>query len=269
MAFMAQVEGEVMAAYLFVDGAYLRERLDHLAQRYFGGQPLPIDYRSLFGAFEKVFYFDCTPPRRGDETEDAFKAREKGAEARFRILRRLPGCHVFLGQTKNQRQKGVDVQLAVQALVHVFRHNTREITVLSGDSDFKPLVDALVLEGAYVTLAYEPRSTARELIDAADAQWVLWPHIVFRYTTDAFRAEHGLPADVARIAYDPRQEWADLGANWLLISEGQCSTGRVCVYREQGGRIGALLCRAPEDDRYYWLMHSRNEDVLQKIAEDI
>jgi hypothetical protein len=28
MAFMAQVEGEVMAAYLFVDGAYLRERLD-------------------------------------------------------------------------------------------------------------------------------------------------------------------------------------------------------------------------------------------------
>jgi uncharacterized LabA/DUF88 family protein len=136
-----------MAPYLFVDGAYLRNLLEQLADRYFEGRSLPINYRSLFSGYEKVFYFDCKPPRRKNESDEAFRTRRENADETFRILRRLPGCHVFLGETKERRQKGVDVELAVQALMHVFRHNTRQLTILSGDLDFKPLINALVLEG--------------------------------------------------------------------------------------------------------------------------
>jgi hypothetical protein len=42
-------------------------------------------------------------------------------------------------------------------------------TLLSGDLDFKPLIDALVQEGMFVTLWYPPRETAKELIAAADS----------------------------------------------------------------------------------------------------
>jgi len=43
-----------------------------------------------------------------------------------------------------------------------------EATLLTGDLDFKPLVDALVYEGMFVTLWYPPATTAKELIAAAD-----------------------------------------------------------------------------------------------------
>jgi hypothetical protein len=118
---------------------------------------------------------------------------------------------------------------------------------------------------AYVTLGYEQRSTARELIDAADAQWVLWPYVFFQCTTDAFRTKHQLPSGHSRRL---PEDWPNLGSDWQQIWEGTCSTGRVCVYELQNGD-GALLCKAPDDDTHLWELHSRNHEVLKKIAEDI
>jgi uncharacterized LabA/DUF88 family protein len=43
-----------------------------------------------------------------------------------------------------------------------------EATLLTGDLDFKPLIDALVQEGMFVTLWYPHGSTSKELIAAAD-----------------------------------------------------------------------------------------------------
>jgi hypothetical protein len=85
-----------MTNYLFVDGAYLRERLEAFGKRYFNGE-FEIDYRKLFGRYEKVFYFDCSPPQRTNEAPEAFNARKEKAEESFTALRRLPGCHVFIG----------------------------------------------------------------------------------------------------------------------------------------------------------------------------
>jgi uncharacterized LabA/DUF88 family protein len=45
-----------------------------------------------------------------------------------------------------------------------------QATLLTGDNDFKPLIDALVQDGLFVTLMYPPDETSRELMQAADAR---------------------------------------------------------------------------------------------------
>ena len=94
-----------MTEYLFVVGGYLRERLSFVAERYCGGDSLDIDYHRLFFGFEKIFYYDCMPPRRKEENENSFQVRSDEAQATFRKLRNFPGCHVFLGDTKQRRQR--------------------------------------------------------------------------------------------------------------------------------------------------------------------
>jgi hypothetical protein len=42
-------------------------------------------------------------------------------------------------------------------------------TLLTGDNDFKPLVDALVQDGMFVTWWFPPEETSRELMQAADS----------------------------------------------------------------------------------------------------
>jgi hypothetical protein len=58
--------------------------------------------------------------------------------------------------------------IAVDMLTHSFRRNMHQATLLTGDLDFKPLIDALVQEGMFVTLWYPPSTTSQELIAAAD-----------------------------------------------------------------------------------------------------
>jgi len=58
-------------------------------------------------------------------------------------------------------------------LTHSFRRNMQEATLLTGDLDFKPLIDTLVHEGMFVNLWYPRGETAKELIAAADRSWTL------------------------------------------------------------------------------------------------
>jgi uncharacterized LabA/DUF88 family protein len=260
-----------MDDYLFVDGGWLRELLDGISKRYFNGVPLEMDYHSLFKDYLKTFYFDCDPVLRKNELTEDHEARVRAAKETFNKVRRLPGCHVFLGHIRGegqrQRQKGVGTQLSVQAMVHVFRHNTRRLTIMTGDPDFKPLIDALVLEGAYVTLASDLRQTSRDLIDAADAHRLLWPGEIFRFTTRAFKAGRNFPEGTSTRLLDHGETWPDLGANWGPIWDGTCSTGRVTVIEETGGDC-ALLCRSRDRDEFLEI-HCRDAEVLKNMGEDL
>ncbi len=262
--------------YLFVDGAYLRERLEGLATRYLQGDRPDIDYRVMFrnlwppevGGPEKVLYFDCRPPQRKSEHEGEYNQRVALADQTFRTLRALPGCHVILGETKQQKQKGVDVHLAVQALMHVFRRNTRKLGLLAGDLDFKPLVDALVLEGAYVTLIYDPRTTARELIDAADAHRVLWPHDLLRYMTGAFLRRH-LPPKVSQVG------WAgDLSkenpAGLDQIKTWRCSLGTVALCQSRPAtQMHTLYFPIPGMPYEYWIVEWNKGELMENLVNDL
>ena len=66
-------------------------------------------------------------------------------------------------------------------------------TLLTGDMDFKPLLDALVQEGMYTTLLHDPKSTSKELLYAADSNEVLSLNRIYGITTEDFKQRHPAP----------------------------------------------------------------------------
>lgn len=163
-------------SYIFIDGACLRSTLEEVQKRYTPGQTLELNYDRLTSEFAKVFYYDALPSQHGSESSEAYSARLQTAIHFHDKLGALDRFHVYEGDTRRspslrkQEQKKVDVMIAVDMLTHAFRRNMQRCTLLTGDLDFKPLVDALVSDGMHVTLWYPPRKTSRELIASADAR---------------------------------------------------------------------------------------------------
>ncbi|TMQ32016.1 MAG: NYN domain-containing protein, partial [Planctomycetota bacterium] len=133
-----------------------------------------VDFEKVKRAFgaRKAFYYDCLDSQQGDDEEDhAFKSRVKSQQDYFDRIRAIPGMHVregHLSQGKKKQQKEVDVLLSVEMLTHAFNKNITKAVLLSGDGDFKPLVDALVRIGTWVHVAYDPRIGSKDLARAAD-----------------------------------------------------------------------------------------------------
>ncbi len=169
--------------YLFIDAGYIKKCLEIFGNKYFKNSNICIDYEKIASGFEKIFYYDCPVYKKDDETEDDFKKRKSIQESEFNELRTIDGCHVYEGTTKGSgrkvRQKQVDIMIAVQMLMHTIRKNMSKCTLIAGDLDFKPLIDALVQEGMFVTIWSEEKSVSKDLIYASDARrdlgiYALW-----------------------------------------------------------------------------------------------
>jgi uncharacterized LabA/DUF88 family protein len=164
--------------YLYVDGASLRGRLQNISDKFFGGIAFDVDFQKLKGGFTKVFYYDAIPVRETTETEERYEARTRNIRAVFDAAASTNGVHVYEGDARRRRRRGleqktVDVKLTVDMLSHTFRRNMLAATLLTGDADFKPLVDALVEMGMFVTLWYPQDETNDELIKSADTRVML------------------------------------------------------------------------------------------------
>jgi len=163
--------------YLFVDGASLHGRIDNVSKRFLAGQKLEIDFAKLCHGFSKVFYYDAIPVQNAGEDLPSYKARTHEQRDRHERAARINGVHVYEGDARLRRkkyeQKKVDVMIAVDLMHHTFRHNMHMATLLTGDGDFKPLVDAVVREGMQLTLWYPPGETSDDLLDSADARRML------------------------------------------------------------------------------------------------
>jgi len=161
------------ARYLFIDGGCLRAVLDRYSAEVFGGDPIELQYQALVGGHEKVFYYDAIPGKRHDETAATYEARVAPAVAMMDAMALIDGAHVYEGDARIRRrqqvQKKIDVMIAVDMLTHSFRRNMASATLLASDLDFKPLVDALVQDGATVTLWHPRPETNEELVRAADS----------------------------------------------------------------------------------------------------
>lgn len=177
--------------YLFVDGAYFRRAMEYLVTRYFADERPAIDLRSLGSQFRRVFYYDCLPSRKSGESAGDYEMRIAPHVAEFNAIRELPGFHVREGlvrrESRRNTQKGVDISMAVDMLTHTMRGNMDRATLLTGDLDFKPLIDALVQEGMYVNLWFEPSSTGEELVFSADASTPITIDLVHQWSTPSFR----------------------------------------------------------------------------------
>ena len=165
---------EPIQAYVFVDGGYVRERLRDFGEsdrfdptkpaslvqnHYFGGR------RALVG---RIFYYDA--PDKVDASQRVDQ------EKYFSQLRRLPDTHVVLGELregKKRQQKGVDVQLAIDALRVAVSGVTQAIALVSGDADFAPLARAIREVGPHVMVFAFKKSAASSLLSEADRVY-LW-----------------------------------------------------------------------------------------------
>lgn len=226
--------------YLFVDGAYLRKCLERWSTAFFNGDEIELDFASFGGGFLKTFYYDCLPPEKEQENPDEYEQRVAPHRALLNFLRELNGFHVCEGTTsgtgEKARQKQVDIMIAVHMLSHTIRGNMAKVTLLAGDLDFKPLVDALVQEGMYVTLWCERRSASRKLAHSADARRDLDLWVVWNNTTKAFKEKHPMPhrfsqPGVIKEGYDLIQEGtSSLGGEAFALKghDGQC----IIAYRD-------------------------------------
>jgi uncharacterized LabA/DUF88 family protein len=175
--------------YLFIDGGYLRTVYTNNLRKFFGeviGNPIwHLDFNALkrnLGA-QKAFYYDCSDG-------------QKEMEEFLRRVRSAGGYHVVLGELKGerrQRQKEVDVHLAVDALRHAAYRNISTAIIIAGDQDLRPAIQALVDLGIYVKLFYERDSASPELVEAADSRNPITLNTLYGWSTESFRAMYQIP----------------------------------------------------------------------------
>lgn len=162
------------STYLFVDGSNFRQYFNETTQKWFG-QEVEFDFKKIKDFFqaEKAFYYDCIDDIKIDnENQQDFEARVDLQEVKLNKIREVEGCHVHLGSLsgkgKKKCQKEVDVLLAVQMMEHAFRGNMSKAILLSGDKDFRPLVESLVRLGLFVEVVGDKNHISKDLIHSAD-----------------------------------------------------------------------------------------------------
>ncbi len=263
-------KGPKEVRYLFIDGGYLRKSLEAFSDRYFGGISIPIDFRLIGSPFTKVFYYDSPPPQRSGEDASDHDSRVVAFNTEMNRIRRERGFHVFtgaiVGRPGRTRQKQVDVKIAVDMLMHTIRRNMHQATLLAGDQDFKPVIDALVQEGMYVILYSEERSSSNELIHAADGHSQIDPLRLYGFATQAFKDVHPF-VSVTQIA-KPDQE--TIQPTHALRFTSHHSDGRTAdIYASKTGQGMTAFVDCEAANGTADKVEAPTEDMLIKFLEDV
>jgi uncharacterized LabA/DUF88 family protein len=245
------------ANHLFIDGNYLRRAYEDTMRAVVpSATDRDIDFAALktHADATKVYYYDAIG---GTADQAADRA------AFFKSLHSVPALHVKQGSVSARgNQKQVDVLLAVDCMRHAFHKQAERVTLLTGDLDFKPLVDALVDVGAYVTVMYEPKSGSSELCEAADEHKTLTIDDFWRLSTDSFKSKHAFPAPTA------------YGNSYFdLVRSGFCSGKLVWLFKMKTGSTHILSDRSedagprtnPQD--YIYGLHSTDLNSLLRYVE--
>ena len=161
-------------AAVFIDGGFVSA----LLKNYF--QETPIDYlalsEELCGSYERfrTYYYTCTPYQSPVPTSDE-KARLAQMDKFLYNLRRLPRFEVRLGRLVKTgdpahpfRQKGVDVLLAIDLTETSATRTIDKAVLVSGDSDFCPVVRRSKENLTLVELVYYPGQASDELYNVCD-----------------------------------------------------------------------------------------------------
>ncbi|WP_342657152.1 NYN domain-containing protein [Sphingomonas sp. NY01] len=216
--------------YLFIDAGCLRAAVESISERMLGDRfAAKLNMAALLGEHTKAFYYDAVPAQGHAEDQHVWLDRIAPQMDAINAIRSANGFHAQVGDLRGKkvRQKKVDVQIAVDMLLHTVRQNMERCTLLAGDVDFQPLIEALIREGMYVTLWHPPHAAAdlthsadsRQVLDAAGLKHVLLTPDGYPLIPDAsfasrpwnkgpalFEWKHeGMPLEVARI-----------GTSWIV-----------------------------------------------------
>jgi uncharacterized LabA/DUF88 family protein len=248
--------------YLYVDGASLRGRIENVSRQFFKGTGFDVDFQRLKGAFTKVFYYDAVPVREDGEDEATYDARIGPIRAVFDAATATDGVHVYEGDARRRRRRGleqkkVDVMLTVDMLSHTFQRNMLSTTLLTGDGDFKPLVDALVHMGMFVTLWYPANETSQELMQAADNRLKLGWYDLQSILTPASQQAFDIPQPHHSGAVGPV---ADVIFQWKVDGKDHG-----IYYLRSDGKF--LVTRQDDDINVLYMKHSNLELLKQCCLE--
>ena len=245
--------------YLFIDGAYAREIYNKAMTAVFGvaGGFAPQQIVSQVEPF-RTYIYECFDDERGSsETEEQFKARVAAQEVYRSQTSSLSGVHLREGtlvgkltSRRQRRQKEVDILLAVDMLTHGFNRNMTHAVLLSGDLDFRPVVEALVRGGVFVEVWYEKTTAAKELYWAADLGRALDWHILHNWSDDSFKLAHSVP----------RVTTAHAPIIGVLVRSGMFEGRKAELWRPANE---PFTLRVERSDCVLWLEHDRQQ-VLER-----
>jgi len=163
--------------YLFIDAGFLQSFNKRMRERvraeFSFVDELTMNYEVLGGGFDRVFYYDAYPEKKETQEPEAYDAEYKAKEDQFNTISRHRNYSVRTALTKNRargrrEQKGVDVLLAIDVLQHAVRGNIDEATIMTSDTDFFPLFEALLQTKTKSVLRYDLEKTSLDLINSAD-----------------------------------------------------------------------------------------------------
>lgn len=246
--------------YLFIDGAYAREAYQKAMEAVFGvaGEIAPERIVEQVESF-RTFYYDCMDEtRKPSETEAEFNERVAAQEKYFSRIRALRGVHLQLGTLTGpkRRQKEVDVLLAVDMLTHGFNRNMTHAVLVSGDLDFRPVVEALVRAGVFVEVWYEKNTAAKELYWAADLGQPLDWHTIYNWSEPAFCSAHT----------PPRLNWAHEPVTGVLVRSGTYEGRPVQLLKPPN--TAAFTLRVERADGVLWAEHE-DQQVLERYFSTV
>lgn len=177
--------------YAFIDGNYFRHAYQDTMRTFFqNAQYSDLDLEKVKRAVSasKVYYYDCVD-------DDATDAADRAAF--LEAVDALDGFHVrrgtITGAKRNRRQKQVDVQLAVDMLTHAFHKNFWHASLIAGDWDFRPLIEALIGLGRHIHVYYEEATGAKRLYRSADVGVPLTIPTLWDWSTDDFQRANRSP----------------------------------------------------------------------------
>jgi uncharacterized LabA/DUF88 family protein len=160
---------------VFVDGAYLRKHCkDFWGSDKIKWGKLSWTFIRMFNTYGenpfnanliRIYYYDAIVP----ETDADFIGQKEYFEniscnyaytVRLGIVKR--------SSRREDRQKGVDILMTVDALTKAYEHHYETGMFLLGDGDFKPLVEAVKDAGKKTIGIYYPPTCSRDLVRTFD-----------------------------------------------------------------------------------------------------
>ena len=168
-------------AHVFIDGGYLRAvgrnqgcaypNPSELAKRIVAGptvQNWSANPSSTVNTFlGRTTFYDALPESGTDpDLEEYWRTIEVQEDMHL-------GFGALRGLKRKARQKGVDVQIAVDMLVGAFGGAYDVAVLLAGDADFVPVVEEVKRRSVMVVVAAEPTSMADDLRRVADRHVVI------------------------------------------------------------------------------------------------
>lgn len=248
--------------YLFIDGGCLRAELSRFSDRYLGGARPAFNYSRFANGHSKIFYYDGLPlPADASNPTAEENAKLEEMIVEHNELRSLSDWHVYAGEVrgKKRRQKKVDILIAVHMLSHAFRGNMERATLLAGDLDFEPLLEAMVQNGMTVTLWHPTKKVVPELLHAADRVKPLMPSQIAEALEDSQKAVLKFPS-VHLENINP------LGAASSIRSWQESGRGQANLYN-LGGAYTAVFPYSGRDQRSL-VVNSPDLNLLRNYVDD-